>query len=125
MTQIVYGPSILFTKLAILLLYRRVFLVHKGNNFDWITRGFMVILVAYYTALTLVKIFECTPREKIWYTKIEGTCVNKSALLNSSGLFNTITDFMLLFIPIRSVWQLKMSTSRKWAIVSVFTLGLT
>ena len=39
-------------------------------------------------------------------------------------MFNTITDFMIYFLPLYSVWKLKMSAMRKLAVASVFTFGL-
>ncbi|KAL9609955.1 MAG: hypothetical protein Q9167_005307 [Letrouitia subvulpina] len=122
---VVYGPGMLCTKLAILLLYRRVFMPHKLTLFDWVTRVFMAILCAFYFASTVAKIWECTPRSKIWNKKIPGHCVDRSKLFLSSGIFNTVTDFIILLIPVQAVWKLKMDTKRKLGIILVFTIGLT
>ena len=45
-------------------------------------------------------------------------------LLNTSGCFNTITDFLILFLPIKAVWDLNMSKQKKLIVVLVFTFGL-
>ena len=124
-TSVEYAPTILCTKLAILFLYRRVFLPHRGTLFDWALRVFMAILVLFYIATAIVEIWECTPREKIWNKSSPGTCVDVSSLLNTSGLFNTITDLMVLLVPIKSVWNLRMTTKRKIGVAAVFTVGFT
>lgn len=85
----------------------------------------MAILVLFYLATFLVKIWECNPRERIWDRSIPGKCVNVSSLLNVSGLFNTLTDIMILLIPIKSVWNLNMTTKRKVGVVAAFTVGFT
>ncbi|KAI4218973.1 MAG: hypothetical protein LQ349_008498 [Xanthoria aureola] len=121
--SIEYAPVILDTKVAILLLYRRVFLPHRGGIFDWILRVFIGVLVGFYLATTLVKIWECNPREKIWNTSIPGRCVNVSSLLNTSGLFNSITDVMILLVPVKFVWNLQLSRRQKVGVVAVFTIG--
>lgn len=124
MTSIEYAPIILCTKLAILLLYRRVFVPVKGGFFDWTIRIFMTILIGFYIATTLVKIWECSPREKIWNKSIPGTCIDVSSLLNISGLFNTITDIIILLVPVKAVWNMRMRKKQKVAVVLVFTVGL-
>lgn len=120
---IVYSPVILGTKIAIILLYRRVFLPHRGGPFDWLLRIFIFILTCFYVATMLVKVWECTPREKAWNKAVPGRCVNVSSLLNASGLFNCITDVMMLLIPVKSVWLLRMSMRQKAGVVAIFTVG--
>ena len=115
----------LCTKLAILLLYRRIFLPLRGGFFDWLLRLFMLILGLFYFATTIVKIWECSPRARIWNKSIPGTCVNVSSLLNTSGLFNMVTDVLILLVPVKSVWNLQMTRKRKLGVVLVFTVGLT
>ena len=122
---VVYAPTILAAKLAILYIYRRVFVPRRWGIFDWTLRIFMAILVCFYLATFLVKIWECNPRERIWNRSIPGKCVNVSSLLNASGLFNTLTDIIILLIPVKSVWNLNMTTKRKVGVVGAFTVGFT
>lgn len=63
--SIIYGPAIGCTKVSILLLYRRIFSPQKKSRVDRAIRLFIVILSLFYVAITLAKIFECTPRERI------------------------------------------------------------
>lgn len=67
---------------------------------------------------------QCTPRSKIWDSSTHGTCINESALLNTSGFFNTITDYIILILPISSVLRLQLSRTKKILVVLVFTFGL-
>ena len=53
-------------KLTILMIYRRVFVPRRWTPFDMVLRAFESILILFYTAITIVKIVECTPRERIW-----------------------------------------------------------
>ncbi|KAL8801758.1 MAG: hypothetical protein Q9182_004230 [Xanthomendoza sp. 2 TL-2023] len=122
-TSIVYGVVIYFTKVAILLLYRRVFLPHRGGGFDWVLRSFIAVLTGFYVATTFVKIWECSPRERIWNNSVRGRCVDIPKLLNTSGLFNSITDLVILLLPIKFVWNLQTSIRQKIGIVAVFTVG--
>lgn len=77
----------------------------------------------FYVATTAVKIWECSPRARIWNKSIPGHCVSIPSLLNTSGLFNTITDILILLVPVKAVWNLHMTNRRKWGVVAVFTVG--
>jgi len=111
-------------KLTILMIYRRVFVPRRWTPFDIILRIFESILVLFYTAITIVKIFECTPRERIWKRSLPGTCIDIPALLNVSGMFNFVTDVLILLVPVKSVWTLQMKKKQKVHVVLVFTFGL-
>ena len=125
MTSIAYGPAILFTKLAILCLYRRVFLTHRWGVFDWVLRIFTSVLCLFYLTTTIAKIWQCSPRRKIWDKDIPGSCIDIPALLQTSGAFNTITDILILLVPVKFVWNLQMTKKTKLFIVLIFTVGLT
>ena len=84
----------------------------------------MLIICLFYTTTTAVKIWECTPRSRIWDKSIGGTCIDIPSLLNTSGLFNTITDILILLVPVKSVWILNMDMRRKVGCVLLFTVGL-
>ena len=112
------------TKLAILALYRRVFSPRRFSPFDITIVVLIVIIVLFYGSTSFVKIFECNPRSRIFDKSIPGTCVDTSTLLNTSGCFNTLTDFLILFLPVKAVWDLNMSKQKKIIVVLVFTFGL-
>ena len=118
-----YALVMLVTKVAILFLYGRIFLSHKGNGFDWALRTFMAVLVAFYGTTMLIKIWECTPRERILDPSVPGHCLSISSLVHASGLFNWLTDILNFFIPIQALWRLQMSARAKVGIAAVFTLG--
>lgn len=124
MASIEYGVTICLTKLTILWLYRRVFSPVRWSLFDSLCVFLIVICIGFYSITSFVKIFECTPRAKIVNPKIPGHCVDISQLLNTSGLFNTITDFLILFLPVHAVWNLHLTKLKKFFVVLVFTFGL-
>ena len=123
-TSIEYAPAILATKITVLLLYRRVFRPQRWSPFDVATRCFLVVLVLFYTSTMFVKIWECLPRAKIWDKGLEGSCVNVATILDVSGFFNTVSDLLILLIPIRAVHALQMKRRRKAGVVAIFTVGL-
>jgi hypothetical protein len=103
--------------------YRRIFVPRRHSAFDIFLRVCEVSIISFYIAITTVKIFECNPRERIWDRSIPGTCVDIGSLLNASGFFNLLTDTIVLLIPVRCVWNLKMKRKKKLLVIMVFTVG--
>lgn len=113
----------LCTKVAILLLYRRVFSPLAQGLFEKTIRLFITILCLFYVATFFVKIFLCVPRARIWNKSVPGTCLDNAAVLNTNGIFNLLTDVIILLIPLKAVWNLQLDRRRKIGVVMVFTLG--
>ena len=121
--MIEYAFCTLTTKIAILMLYQRVFVTRRWNFLDWVIKVLLAIIILFYAATTFVKIFFCTPRTKIWDAAISGTCIDIAKVLDANGIFNVITDILMLLIPMKSVWYLQMSTKKKIGIVTIFSVG--
>lgn len=121
--QITYGPLIFITKLSILLLYIRVF----APSFKKMTFIFIQLLIwfnfFFYLADTIVKIFECTPRHKIWEKDAEGSCININIPILITSAINVASDFLILLLPIVCVWRLQMKGSKKFGISAIFAAG--
>ena len=84
----------------------------------------MVLCCVYYLTTIPVKIWECTPRAKIWNKSIDGTCIHVASVLNADGVFNTLSDVFILLVPVKALWTLQMKTGRKVGIGLLFTVGL-
>ena len=123
MSSILYSIVICIAKVAVLFLYRRVFSPRKWSLFDLSIVVLIVIMVIFYTITCFVKIFECTPRAKIYNPSIQGACLSSNAIIGASGIFNTITDVLILLLPIRAVWNLKTTLGKKIVVVLAFTFG--
>ena len=120
-----YSPTITFVKVGILLLYRRIFVIYKGSFMDLSNRLLIFVVFSFEIAAMIIKIWQCVPREHIWNKSINGHCVNVATFMICSGVFNTVTDVIILFLPVKAVWGLQMSTKAKLGIISIFTIGLT
>lgn len=120
-----YAMSICMTKLSIVWLYRRTFSTRKGSRFEILCFIFMAVLIAFYGGTGLAKVFECTPRAKIFNPTIPGTCVNFYAILIADGIFNTVTDFAILILPGVMIYKLQMKPKKKLIVLLIFTFGLS
>ncbi|KAL6713695.1 hypothetical protein ACLMJK_009160 [Lecanora helva] len=98
---------------------------YKNSLMDWTTQILIFVVFGFEIAGMIIKIWECVPRASMWDENLEGRCVNFAVFMISSGVFNTVTDIVILFLPIKAVWSLHMSTKAKLGIISIFTIGLT
>ncbi|KAF5864279.1 hypothetical protein ETB97_008057 [Aspergillus alliaceus] len=122
--QILYGPIIFITKLSILLLFLRVF----APSVKGVTYFFIQLLIwfnfFFYFADTILKIFECTPRSRIWDADVSGHCININGPILVASIFNVVSDFLILFLPIVCVWRLQMTLKKKMCTSAVFVAGI-
>ncbi|KAF7514167.1 hypothetical protein GJ744_004492 [Endocarpon pusillum] len=119
--EIIYGPIILITKISILLLYSKLFAPSRKSATYINIQLLLYLCILFYTAITLAKIFQCTPRTKIWNPTLPGRCIKLGALFIASSVFNTSSDFAILVIPIFVVWRLQIPIERKVWISVAFT----
>lgn len=51
-------------------------------------------------------------------------CYNNNAINKASGVFNIISDFAILILPMLPIWRLQMSRRNKILMSGVFATGL-
>jgi hypothetical protein len=93
------------------------FLAHEMESLQYGHFLLVVVMLGFYISVTLVKILQCRPRARIFDKSIPGHCIkfvsmsvhdffppkrltrsSVSALPSASGLFNTITDYIILLL---------------------------
>ena len=84
----------------------------------------MLVVSLYYIITVFLKAWECSPRARIWDKTIDGTCISVAGILNTDGVFNTMSDFLIIVVPMKAIWKLQMKGKRKLGIFAVFTVGL-
>lgn len=110
-TVVTYGPVIFAVKLAILLMFIRIFNVKQ--TFTRFVKVFIAVLSLYYTAITITKINICHPIAKFWNPSITGSCLNANAIFISDCIIGIITDCIVLGTPLPIIWRLQMSLRHK------------
>ena len=116
-----------FIKLSILLQYLRIFRpTRQGNLFLYLgVHACIWIIFLFYFLDIMFEVVMCVPREKIWNPLMTtGHCFDDSAAYRATGIFNVLSDFAILILPIPSVWRLKIPLRKKIGLVSVFSAGL-
>jgi len=90
----------------------------------WACWIFIAIVTAYLIAQTGTSIFQCTPVERAWDKSIPGSCINNTASWFANSIFSTLTDFIILMLPMRLVYQLQIPRPQKIALALVFCIGI-
>lgn len=119
--QMVARTSMFFAKLAILLLYIRLFFP-KGvtrSSLWWIIQIVIWLNFLYTVGLILALALQCVPYHKAYGS----SCVNQYMVLISASIINIISDLLVLMIPMVSVWRLNMSRKRKLAVWALFAFA--
>lgn len=101
-----------------------VFSPRTRNRFFWATVFLIGTNILFYVALSLALVFQCDPIAKGWNQEIAGTCLNQDSLLESSGPFNIISDFLIFMLPIYAVYQLQLPLMARIGVASAFAVGL-
>lgn len=86
--------------------------------------GLMFLVSATWISYFVANIFQCTPFNYNWNKTIPGGhCFNVVAFALSSSAPNIVTDLIVIFLPIRTVIELKVSRGRKIGLMLIFLTG--
>lgn len=122
------GPSMLATKIALLLWYRRLFIVQQLwlRIFWWIN---MVYIVLWAIGSTVSYMFSCVPIQYYWEridhtSTVHGICRNTTTADGLPLILDLISDAAIMALPIATIATLQMPLARKVALMIVFSVGL-
>lgn len=125
-----YLIGLCFTKLSILILYRRIFARTSGKLFQWLNISAMVFVILSTSAFVLVTIFTCVPVQALWlYFQVDpfyegpATCVYELAVAMSISGINFLSDAIITVLPLLFLRGMKMPRRQIWAVRVVFGLG--
>ena len=128
--SVLWAPAIMCIKLSILIVYYKIFSVNQ--------RWFKIALWAngiYAGGLgitaTFIFIFQCWPIHYYWtrfvayygFDPPKGSCLPQLAHLVTPQILSTVSDIVILLLPIPIIMGLQVKTSRKIALFFVFLLG--
>ncbi|GLB19599.1 hypothetical protein AtubIFM61612_009506 [Aspergillus tubingensis] len=115
---IIYVPALAAAKFALLMLYYR--LLHMIRIWRNIIFLVTFIIAGYTIALTLGLIFPCQPIAKNWdLTITTGHCVDRVGFYLATAITNTVSDIILILIPIPVIIKLKLPLIQKLGVGSV------
>lgn len=127
-TTIAFCPGILsfgLPKLAVVSLLTR--LLNPGRLHKFVLWFMVVWCLLTLLAVTGTLLGQCQPAESQWNFDIEGTCVEKSHIVNFSlyaGTYSAFVDFYLAIYPAIVLFRLQMKLRKKLALAVALGIGL-
>ncbi|KAH8660830.1 hypothetical protein BGZ60DRAFT_543737 [Tricladium varicosporioides] len=119
--QLMYCIVIAAAKFSVLCFYLRIFVEPKIRLVTKICMG----IVGTGTLGNLLQPFlMCRPFTAIYDPTVTGTCGDELASLVAMGIFQVITDAIILGLPIYMLWGLKMRPAKKLGLMAIFLVGL-
>ena len=114
-------------KSTILMQYLRIFAPQKPlDPFMWYSARIIIAATGvYYLISTFLTIFACSPQAAIWNPLITNSrCLDNNTSVLITCVFNIVSDIIILMLPTRAVWKLRIPTRQKFRIVLLFAIGL-
>ncbi|KAH8696952.1 hypothetical protein GQ44DRAFT_665978 [Phaeosphaeriaceae sp. PMI808] len=116
-----YVISIMLTKLSILAFFVRFVPLGNLQVIIYIT---MAIVAIYSLVTSFQWVYACRPLEKYWDLTITGgSCINWLKIGVFSGVMNTITDSIILILPVIILRNLRLPKWQKISIIIVLMTG--
>ncbi|KAF2877639.1 hypothetical protein BDV95DRAFT_154064 [Massariosphaeria phaeospora] len=116
-----YAVNVNLPKLAILVLYKRLFPIRSTHIIIYLIAG---ILVGGSIANVATALAACQPFEANYNPTVPGAkCINKDAFFIWASVPNMITDLVMLILPLPIVWGLHNTKWVKIGLTLTFLVG--
>ncbi|KAI3396244.1 hypothetical protein diail_12388 [Diaporthe ilicicola] len=117
-------PVLCCVKISILMFYLRVFSTKAYGRFRiWVYVGIAYTLI-WGVVTWSVNLTTCTPIAFFYDRTIKGgVCRNQVISGTIAAVLSLVGDIYVLALPLPALWQLKINTRKKIAVVGIFLLG--
>ncbi|KMK59318.1 integral membrane protein [Aspergillus fumigatus Z5] len=127
--QILFSLASSVTKLSLLWFCKRLLGAgSKGlyRTYNWCLIGGMAFVSLTCALFLLFSIFQCNPIHAYWdlAPTYPYKCLNDGAIVFSASVINIFTDFLVTVLPMPLIWNLKLPTRQRIAVISIFSLGI-
>lgn len=119
--EILYAFNLGWTKLALLLMYYRIFRVPYFKIMAWAVGAFVM---AWVVCISVLFVCICIPVEKLWIPELPGHCINQVGTWIANAASTIFTDIIILCLPMHQIWKLHLGKTEKIGLTVAFSLGL-
>jgi hypothetical protein len=110
-----------FNKLSVLWLYRRIF---KTPLFLKWTMGVFCFVVVFGISFFVVFMTQCQPISYLWNPVPGGSCRDLVYQEYASVSVNMAIDVVIFILPLPVLWNLQMTTRKKFYVTIMLSIGL-
>lgn len=123
-SELLYLSAITFTKLSLLLFFRRIF---PDNGFRKATLWAGAFIITSNISLFMALAFQCLPVHGVWTNWMYKTppvqCINVFAAVYIAAGMSITHDIMILCMPIPTLWRLNLGLRKKLNLMVMFGVG--
>jgi hypothetical protein len=85
----------------------------------------MFISVGAYTGIFFSVLFACRPISASWDPTLflTAVCINRGAIYIATAVIGVVTDFLVIILPVPTIWGLHMHMKQKLGLLGVFGVG--
>ena len=119
-----YSAILPLLKISILVEWLGMF-VPPGTRgwFFWASWFLIFVQIGFAIAAIVVLNISCSPTNKKWEFYVEGECLDTGAIEVASASFQLASDFIILVLPQKLIWDLHMGWRKKLGVSIIFSLG--
>ncbi|KAF2772944.1 hypothetical protein EJ03DRAFT_150035 [Teratosphaeria nubilosa] len=118
--ELFWNTTMPVIKFSILIFLKRLFPVGFMKPF---CNAIMVFLVLWFLAFQFTTIWQCRPVYQAWAHTDVSKCVSFVIFGAAAAGTNTLTDVILLVLPMTQIWKLQMEVGKKIGSSCIFALG--
>lgn len=121
--EILFGAAGGLTRLSMLIMTQRIMATSKGF-LRTLTHYAVAFIILEHSVFIIVVIFGCRPISAAWTLSFKPqNCINIQAHLLAAGILNTLSDFLVVLLPIPIVLRLQLPPRQMIVVVMLFGAG--
>ncbi|TID06431.1 hypothetical protein CH35J_000700 [Colletotrichum higginsianum] len=118
--QILYILVQVFAKVAIVMLYLRVF---TTPWFKWACWAFVAFMFGHGAIFSLLIVFQCIPVAAVWDRFLSSRCLNVNAVGWAGAVLSIIEDIVLMILPIPELMKLQITGRKRTGVGIMFSIA--
>jgi hypothetical protein len=115
-----YTATIFYAPMTLATLIARIFSPYKRRILGIYVLG--ALLGVYYAISLILKIRICWPISAYWKGDMS-KCLNQSAIITADSIISTVTDAIILVLPLPLTWSLQLPTIKKLRVGGMLAVG--
>ncbi|PTB69582.1 hypothetical protein BBK36DRAFT_1138006 [Trichoderma citrinoviride] len=121
-----YSIVLPLLKVAIMVEWVRLFVptTKSRSPFFWGVCVISFVQIAAGIAIVIALNMQCTPHQRIWDFRVEGTCFNLYTLQVISASIQLGSDVAMFCLPQHTIWTLKMTWQKRLGVAAIFSMGV-
>ncbi|ESZ96957.1 hypothetical protein SBOR_2639 [Sclerotinia borealis F-4128] len=123
-TQILFSAALTTIRLSMLWLISRLFQT-GAPKLRRFTFGVMIYMLLHSSIFIITLIFQCRPVSDYWTISLipQDNCINQKVHLLFTSICNAITDFVVVILPLQTVWKLQLPYKQRVSLCLLFAIG--